>query len=230
MAAVIDRGISWAGVVALGVVCGGALVVLPMVGGSGDPAAVAERSTAWTTVSGLDGEVWISLAHLGRLSVGFAVVALVLAAVLLARGRRLVALRAVMLAAASLSFGAMAGYARVAPYFSVAEMAPTLRELAGRGTRIAYDGGIDTGSSLLFYVGDNVLLIGQDAEEDYLTRTFGTGRDRYVSVEEFADLWREGAGVALVTEEGRTEYWREKIGELSPPIARSGTQVVYLMR
>jgi hypothetical protein len=211
-------------------VCGGALVALPLVGGGADPAAVAERSTAWTTVAGLDGEVWGALAHLGRLSLGCAVVALVLAAVLLARGQRLVALRAVMLAAASLSLGAMAGYAWVAPYFSVAEMAPTLRELASRGTRIAYDGGIDTGSSLLFYVGDDVLLVGQDPEEDFLTRTFGAGRDRYVTVGEFAELWREGAGLALVTEAGRAAFWRGQLGELSPPIARSGTQVVYLMR
>ncbi len=230
VAGLIDRGISWAGVGALAAVCGVALVALPMVGGEVDPAAVAERSTAWTTVSGLDGEVWASLAHLGRLSVGFALVATVLAAVLLVRGQRLVALRAVVLAAASLSFGAMAGYARVAPYFSVAEMAPTLRALADRGVPIAYDGGIDTGSSLLFYVGDEVLLIGQDPAEDFLTRTTGVGRERYVTVAAFAELWREGAAVALVTEAGRAEFWQEHLGELAPPVAQSGTQVVYVTR
>ncbi len=229
VAAVVERGISWVGVVAFGGVCAGALVVLPMVGG-GDSAAVAERATAWTTMVGLDGELWGSLAHLGRLSLGFALVALVGALAMLAGGRRMMAMRAVMLAAASLSFGAMAGYARVAPYFSVAEMAPTLRELARRGVRIAYDGGVDTGSSLLFYVGDEVTLIGQNPEEDFLTRTEGLGRDRYLTVGEFAGLWREGAGVALVTEAGRSEFWRERLGEMSPPVATSGTQVVYLMR
>ncbi len=108
-----------------------------------DPAAatVAERSTAWTTMLGLDAEVWRSLTTLGQLSLGMAVVALAFGLVMLARGKGRVALRAVMLAAASLSFGAMGGYARVAPYFSVEEMAPMLRELSDRGVRIAYDGG-----------------------------------------------------------------------------------------
>lgn len=229
VALVVERGVSWAGVAAVLAVCAVGLGLLPTMGAA-DPAAatVAERATAWTTMLGLDAEVWRSLTTLGQLSLGMAVVALAFALVMLARGRGRVALRAMMLAAASLSFGAMGGYARVAPYFSVAEMAPMLRELSDRGVSIAYDGGIDTGSSLLFYVGDDVTLVGQNGGEDFLTRKFGLGRDRYVSVEEFSGDWLDGGAVALVTEAAREDFWRERLAGLGEPIARTGTQVVFV--
>ncbi|MGC1479189.1 MAG: phospholipid carrier-dependent glycosyltransferase [Chthoniobacterales bacterium] len=227
VAMVVERGVSWIGVVAALSVCAIGLGVLPSMGVEPSAAAVAERSTAWTTVSGLDAEVWASLTRVGQLTLGAAVLGLAFALVMLARGRRKLALRAVMLAAAALSFGAVAGYARVAPYFSVAEMAPVLRELADRGVRVAYDGGIDTGSSLLFYVGDDVLIVGQDQGDDFLTREFAFGRDRYASVEEFVEVWK-GESMVLVTEAGRDEFWRERLEGLGEPVARSGTQVVFV--
>ena len=228
VAMVVERGVSWIGVAATLAVCAVGLGLLPSMSAA-DPAAaaVAERSTAWATVSGLDAEVWDSLTRVGQLSLGAAVLALAFGMVMLARGRGGVALRAVMLAAAALSFGAVAGYARVAPYFSVAEMAPMLKELAGRGVWVAYDGGIDTGSSLLFYVGDDVLVVGQDAGDDFVTRKFGLGEDRYVTVEAFSSLWMEES-VALVTETSRAGFWRERLPRLGEPVARSGTQVVFV--
>lgn len=185
-------------------------------------AAVAERATAWTTIIGFGPEVWFGVARLG---LGVFLVGLAAALVGLFRERRAFAALATL--AAAFAFTALLGYALVAPYFSLAPAASALRALPPDAP-IVFEGGIDTASSLLFYADHPVLLLGQNPNDDFVTRTTGIGRDRCATPETLAVLWSSGRPMAFVTERAALPRWEKLLGPLPEPVVVCGTQLVFV--
>ena len=113
------------------------------------------------------------------------------------RWRPTVKLAAIVASAVCLDLGAVSGTALVSPYFSLAKVAADISER----TPIVYDGGIDTGSSLLFYSDSPVILLDQDPNDDFIVRKFGIGRDRYLTSSEFVTFWKSANRSVFITEE-----------------------------
>lgn len=204
----------------LGLMASGTMLLVDWSNGEG-PAAVADRATAWLTLAGLDAGIWRSLARIGVLAFGVTTACMVWAIV-----RRNAAWWAVGAAAAVFSVCGVFGYAHLAPYFSLASMAVTLREDLPEDAILVYDGGIDTGSSLLFYSDRPIRLLGQRPELEFAVREFGIGRDRFLSQEEFDALWQGDQVVALITERTALAAWS---GSAIPAVVQeSGTQVLLL--
>lgn len=189
----------------------------------GQSADVASRATAWTTLAGFGPEVWLGLARLGIGAFALALVVLV-AGWIRPRG----AFAAGATAAGIFCLAAILGYALVAPYFSLAGAATTLRERLPADAPIAFEGGIDTASSLLFYADQPVALLGENPDADFLTRKFGLGRERYLTTEKFAALWTSGRPQAFVVERSALPRWERILGPLPAPAVVCGTQVVLL--
>jgi hypothetical protein len=124
--------------------------------------------------------------------------------------------------AACLALGAVNGTAVVSPYFSLARMAPFLPS----GATVVYDGGIDTGSSLLVYADVKILVLDQNPDEEFPVRRFGLGRDRFVTTDELIARWKSGEPLYLVTESRRLGEWREALGGAPDPVARCGTSIL----
>src|SRR4029077_14665922 len=95
-----------------------------------------------------------------------------------------------------------------------------------RDAPIVYDGGIDTGSSLLFYSASPVILLDQNPDSDFVVRKFGIGRDRFLTISEFVAFWNSAAPKVFITEESKLGGWRELLGISLAPVARCGTQVL----
>lgn len=184
-------------------------------------AATAERATAWSTVANFGPEVWRQLRTTALAALGGA-----LAFAICALFRRRDSLISCALAALCLSVGAVSGTAIVAPWFSLAPVGPLLGQYAAQSPTLVYDGGLDTGSSLLFYNDLPVRLLGQDPNSEFPVRKFGLGRDRFLSRDELKRLWDSGAPVVLVTESNKLLMWNAFLDTKSPPAGRSGTQVV----
>jgi len=199
-----------------------AIVALPHLAGHGT-AGVAERSTAWNTVTQFGPEVWANLQLTAILALGGAFVCAVAGG--LARGPR-AGFCALVAMALCLDLGAVSGYSMVSPLFSLAQAAPELRRLATPETRLVFDGGIDTGSSLLFYTDHPVTLLDQRPDEEFVVRKFGVGRDRYLTTDGFVALWKAHAPLVLVTEAGKLPRWEALLGQPLEPAARCGTQVI----
>jgi len=191
----------------------------------GRTAALADRATAWETLHGFDATLWQSLAGIGMAAFGCGLLACILGLLMNRAGKPHLAFASVVFLGTSFSLAAIAGTARVSPWFSLASTVPALRALP-KDTALVYDGGIDTGSSLLFYQDRPVYLIGQNPDEDFITRKFGIGRDRYLSAPDLATRWKSPHPTALITEESKIASWETLLGPLAPPAAQSGTQVV----
>lgn len=233
IALTFQRGWPTASVVAVlalslaGLVAAAALLanVVPM---AGDTAAVAERATAWTTLAGFDATVWQSLAWLGLTAF---LIPAVLCSIVIARRRRTVSVGAgwgaLALSAAAFSICGVIGYAQLAPYFSLAPMQQVLRDEVPPEATLVFDGGIDTGSSLLFYSDRTVHLVGQNSNLEFAVREFEIGRDRYLSEAGFVARWNGSEPMVFITERAALSDWEHRIGHpFQPPIGQSGTQVL----
>lgn len=208
---------------ATAVLLGGALLAaVSLPGGvpARETAAVAERATAWTTLTNFDPSVWVSLRTTAVWALGGGMLAALLAAAV--PGRR-AALCAMAACGTCLALGALGGTSLVSPYFSLAGAADKIPA----GASVVYDGGIDTGSSLLVYTDARILLLDQDPDDDFIVRKFGIGRDRYITTEQWIQLWKTAKGpLVFITEQRDLAAWDAKLGGMPPPAARCGTQVI----
>lgn len=227
---VLDRFSARPGAVALAGVLGTGLVATFLLGGLvSAPAtsslagpgfqadALADRATAWTTLAGFDPSVWESLQMTAWLALGGGFI-FAFAAVWSSRHRW----SALTASAICLALGAVSGTAIVSPYFSLARMAPSIPP----GSTVVYDGGIDTGSSLLVYTGATVILLDQNPGEEFIVRQFGIGRDRFLTTSELATRWTAGEPLLLVTEARRMEEWRIRLKGKLRVLDKCGTQVL----
>lgn len=184
---------------------------------SGTTATVADRSTALLTVVQFGPEVWSGLVVIAWGSLGFGILFCLLAK------RSWLFLG---LAAASVGIGAVAGTARVSPFFSLADIAPDIESLAGSSGRVMFDGDIDTASSLLFYTRLRIGLLGGNPEADFVVRTTGIGRENFLTRKQLLSLWQTDHPVTLVIEKSHLEPWSEFLGTRLVPLAHCGTLVV----
>ncbi len=190
---------------------------LPGLAGAGSAAGVADRSTAWTTVTQFDSSVWRSVRATALLALGFAAAACAVAWLIPAARR----FEALLAAAIAIALGAVSGTALVAPWFS---LGPVRRELAAAApidVPIVFEGDIDTASSLLFYSDRKVILLGPDPGSDFTVRQYGIGRDRFI--DEAGLIARWSASTLLVVESARVPYWRGKLVPEPVEFARCGT-------
>lgn len=186
---------------------------------------VAERSTAWLTVSNFGPEVWVNLAP-GLWTLFAMAATAALAFVLLLKNHRQPALVALIASAALLDLGATFGTATVAPYFSLAPASRDLNASLTPDTTLIYDGGLDSGSSLLFYTSHPVTLLDQHPENDFLVTKFHIHPERFLTTDALPALWQSSHPVLLVTESCKLPAWSTLLGRPPQVVARSGTQVV----
>lgn len=191
-------------------------------------APMAERASAWTTVTNFDIGVWQSLGPVLSIACGAGALFLLLAAWCEYKARRNAVVAATLLSCASLGLGATAGVDIVSPYFSHANIARHIEQLETFDGPVFFDGPIDTGSSLLFYLDRPIYLLGQEPESEFATRRFGIGRERFADPGHVARQIALGPA-ALITEASNLGDWTDKLGALPLPAASAGTQVLLLL-
>ena len=180
-------------------------------------APMAERATALSTISQFGGDVWAGLTLIAVCSLGAAFIF----AALSVRSVWMFAL-----AAACIGIGAVAGTARVAPFFSLADVAPSIEAAAGEEGRIVFDGDVDTASSLLFYTNRKIFLVNANPHADFVVRTRGTGRENYLTEDDVSKRWTSQGSTVLVTESARIAHWENLLGSPLHRAASCGTLVV----
>ncbi len=197
----------------------GFFLVLPSLATGKETAALAERATAWTTVINLDAGVWKGLQVTALLALGGGLLGSLTAG--LAR-KRSVALAGFALLGISLDLGALSGTSIISPYFSLAKAVPSIDP----ASRLVYDGGLDTGSSLLFYTDQPVAYLDRRVEEDFIVRKFGVGREHFLTDKQLVALWKAGTPITLVTEAKRRPEWEKLLGTPLTPLTHCGTQIL----
>jgi 4-amino-4-deoxy-L-arabinose transferase-like glycosyltransferase len=185
----------------------------------------SERSTAWRTITDIPVETWLEFRSM--------FIAVALSLVLFAgialwfiwRERPRLGLTALAAAMIPIGFGMMDGVARMAPYFSLADMARYLNDQLAPNDKVIYEGSIHVGSSLLFYLDRKFYLVNQNPAAE-LGVALGKQEQMFLDQRTVVDAWNGPDRVYLVVEENRVPHWQQllhKSGDAAKELTSCGT-------
>ena len=177
-------------------------------------ATAAYHDTSWTTwhaVHQISSADWISLHPMFVIIATSLIICSLIAFYLLATQRPRLAVAALAVAMAPIGLSMIDGVSKMAPQFSLADAARFLNEKLGNEDAIVYEGALDAGSSLLFYLPRRFYLVNEPPDDEMHT----AAHNRNISVNEEAVLreWGGPKGVYLIVEQGRESYWQKLLTE-----------------
>ena len=185
-----------------------ALFLRPILRMDGAVSLHADSSwTTWHALHQIPAAAWSSLQPMFVIIAAALIVCSVIAIYLLATERYRLALVVLALAMAPIGLSMIDGVSKMAPRFSLADAARFLNEKISERDAVVYEGALDAGSSLLFYLPRHFYLVNEPADDEMHT----AAHDRNVSVSEDGVLreWGEPEGVYLIVDRNRVDYWQK---------------------
>jgi 4-amino-4-deoxy-L-arabinose transferase-like glycosyltransferase len=185
------------------------------------------RWTAWRALHEMPMSVWLVIRPV-LATTGVSLVLLSLVALYFIFNRR-EKLAAVALAAAMVPSGLsmMEGVARTSPFFSLADIARFVNPRLDAGGEAIFEGPLDDGSSLIFYLNRKFLFVNQNRQK---AAPIGRpSRDIFVNEEAVLEKWADRDAVYLIVEQSRADYWKQLLTSrfhVYHQITSSGTYVV----
>jgi hypothetical protein len=121
----------------------------------------------------------------------------------------------------------MEGVARMAPYFSMAEIGRFLNTRLEDNGDVLFEGPLDDGSSLIFYLDRKFFLVNQNPRKENPIGRPAT--DIFLKEDAVLEKWGAPDAVYLVVEQGRVSYWKRLLTErfhIFHQVTTSGTYAV----
>jgi 4-amino-4-deoxy-L-arabinose transferase-like glycosyltransferase len=228
----LPQGLRAAGAIAVGLVgilTAAAAFFLASAGRTvnGDWGVMDERWTAWRALDDIPISMWLAFRPLAVIT-GASLIFFALVALHFIFKRR-EKLAAIALAASMIPAGLsmMKGVAQVAPYFSLAEVARFLNPRLDAGGDVIFEGPLDGGSSLIFYLNRKFFLVNQNPKKEAPIGKPST--DIFLNEAGVLEKWGRPDPVYLIIEETRADYWKQLLirhFHSYHQVTRSGTYAV----
>jgi hypothetical protein len=185
------------------------------------------RWTAWRALHDMPISTWLWFRPMLTIT-GVSLISLSLVALYFIFKRR-ERLAAVALAVAMIpgGLGMMEGVARMAPYFSLADLCRSLNLRLDTNGETVFEGPLDDSSSLIFYLNRRFFLVNQNRQKEAPIGMPST--DIFLSEDAVLEKWDGSGAVYLIVEQERIGYWKKLLTErfhIYHQIAASGTYVV----
>jgi 4-amino-4-deoxy-L-arabinose transferase-like glycosyltransferase len=183
--------------------------------------------TTWRAVLHLPSSAWWALRPMFGIIGGALVLFIILAIYLIATRRP--RLGATALAASMIFIGLcmIDGVARTAPQFSLADAARFLNTQLDNNTEVIYEGSLDVGSSLVFYLNRKFYLVNQPPDEEM---HIGSENAKVFLTEEgVMQEWGGATRIYLIIDQERIRYWRQLLTDrfhIYHQVTACGTYVV----
>jgi hypothetical protein len=100
------------------------------------------------------------------------------------------------------------GRARLAPSFSLADAARYLNPHLGRSGEVVYEGSIESGNSLAFYLEKKFFLVNQSPR---LLEKDAASQNKYLDEHFLLEAWDRSDPIYLIIAEDRVPHWRQLI-------------------
>src|SRR5438477_7150860 len=189
--------------------------------------AMDARWTAWRALHDMPISTWLwfrpMLTITGVSLISFSLVALYL---IFKRRERLPAM-ALAVAMIPGGLGMMEGVARMAPYFSLADLCRSLNPRLDTSGETVFEGPLDDSSSLIFYLNRKFSLVNQNRQKEAPISMPST--NIFLSEDAVLEKWGRSGAVYLIVEQERVGYWKKLLTErfhIYHQIAASGTYIV----
>jgi 4-amino-4-deoxy-L-arabinose transferase-like glycosyltransferase len=228
----IPQGLRAAGAIAVGLV--GVMIaaaVFFLAGAAralnGNWGTMDARWTAWKALQDMPVSTWLAFRPLIALF-GISLICLSLVALYFIFKRR-ERLAAIALAASMIPGGLsmMEAVAHTAPYFSLADAARFLNPRLDAGGNAIFEGPLDDGSSLIFYLNQKFFLVNQRPEKE--TPMGNPSIDMFLKESAVLEKWGQPDAVYLIIEESRADHWKQILTShfhIYHQITKCGTYVV----
>lgn len=121
----------------------------------------------------------------------------------------------------------MESVARIAPYFSLADLGRFLNATLDERGEVLFEGPIDDSSSLIFYLNRNFFVVGQNSQKEVpVGRPF---TDIFLNENAVLEKWDGAGAVCLIVDQGRVGHWKPLLTNrfhVYHQVTTSGTYVV----
>jgi hypothetical protein len=185
------------------------------------------RWTAWKALHDMPISTWLWFRPMLTIT-GVSLISLSLVALyFIFKRREKLAVIALAVAMIPGGLGMMEGVARMAPYFSLADLCRSLNPRLDASGETVFEGPLDDSSSLIFYLNRKFFLVNQNRQKEA-----PIGRpspDIFLSEDAVLEKWDGSGAVYLIVEQERVGYWKKLLTErfhIYHQIAASGTYVV----
>jgi 4-amino-4-deoxy-L-arabinose transferase-like glycosyltransferase len=194
---------------------------------NGNWGAMDERWTAWEALHNMPASTWLSLRPM-LLITGVALVSLSMVALyFISKQREKLAAIALSVAMIPTGFSMMEGVARIAPYFSLADLGRFLNASLDEKGQVLFEGSLNEGSSLIFYLNRKFSLVNQNPQKE---APLGTPSiDIFLGQDAVLKKWRQTEAVYLIVEQERIGHWKAVLIDrfhVFHQVTTSGTHVV----
>ena len=185
------------------------------------------RWTAWRALHDMPISNWLWFRPMLTIT-GVSLISLSLVALyFIFKRREKLAVIALAVAMIPGGLGMMEGVARMAPYFSLADLCRSLNPRLDTSGETVFEGPLDDSSSLIFYLNRKFFLVNQNREKEAPIGRSST--DIFLSEDAVLEKWDGSSAVYLIVEQERVGYWKKLLTErfhIYHQIAASGTYVV----
>ena len=228
----IPQGLRAAGAIAVGLVGMMAVAAGFFVAGAaralnGSWGVMDARWTAWKALHDMPVSTWLAFRPLIAVF-GISLICLSLVALYFISKQR-ERLAAIALAASMIPGGLsmMEAVAQTSPYFSLADAARSLNPRLDPGGAAIFEGPLDDGSSLIFYLNRRIFLVNQNPAKE--TPMSDPSIDMFLNERAVLEKWGQPDAVYLIIEESRADYWKQTLTShfhIYHQITKCGTYLV----
>ena len=185
------------------------------------------RWTAWNALHDMPVSTWLFFRPILAIS-GASLISLSLVALyFIFKQREKLAAIALAVAIIPSGLGMMEGVAQIAPYFSLADVARFLNPRLDASGETVFEGPLDDGSSLIFYLNRKFFLVNQNRQKEAPIGI--SSSDIFLTEDTVLEKWNGTGAIYLIIEHGRVGYWKTLLIErfhIYHQVAASGTYVV----
>jgi hypothetical protein len=194
---------------------------------NGNWGAMGDRWTAWEALHNMPASTWLSFRPMFLIS-GVSLVSLSLVALyFIFKQREKLAAVALSIAMIPTGLGMMESVARIAPYFSLANLGRHLNATLDEKGEVLFEGPLNDGSSLIFYLNRKFSLVNQNPQKE---APLGTpSMDVFLDQDAVLKKWSQTEAVYLIVEQGRVGHWKPVLIDrfhVFHQVTTSGTYVV----
>ncbi len=194
---------------------------------NGSWGAMGDRWTAWEALHNMPVSTWLALRPMFLIT-GVSLASLSLVALyFIFKQREKLAVVALSVAMIPTGLSMMESVARIAPYFSLADLGRFLNARLDEKGEVLFEGPLNDGSSLIFYLNQKFSLVNQNPQKE---APLGTPPlDIFLDEDAVLKKWSQIEAIYLIVEQGRVGHWKPLLTDrfhVFHQITASGTYVV----
>jgi hypothetical protein len=185
------------------------------------------RWTAWRALHDMPVSAWLTLRPLVAITCVSLVLFSLVALYFIFKRRAQLAAAVLAASMVPIGLGMMESVARIAPYFSLADVARFVNTRLDAGGDTIFEGPLDDSSSLIFYLNRKFLVVNQNRQKAAPIGRPST--DIFLNEDAVLKKWGQPDAVYLIVEQSRADYWKQLLTSqfhIYHQITTSGTYVV----